>query len=135
MIGATPAICEELLFRGYVQTRLTRTVGPAVGILISSVLFAAVHMDWVHIIAVFPLGLFLGFVSWRSGSLYPAMLGHFINNVISVIAVVYAPQGETDVFAVPIAIVSLSVIGMGIIGLIAVGVLTIARGRPPQQVA
>lgn len=135
MIGATPAICEELLFRGYIQTRLTRTVGPALGIFLSSLLFAAFHMDWVHIVAVFPLGLFLGYVTWRSGSLYPAILGHFINNVTSVIAVVYAPQGETDVFALPIAMISLSVMGTGIIGLVAVIVLSFACGPPPNEPA
>jgi membrane protease YdiL (CAAX protease family) len=90
-------------------------------------------MDFVHIVAVFPLGLFLGFVSWRSGSIFPAMLGHFVNNVISVIAVVLAPHGETDVLALPIAMVSLSVMGTGIIGLIAVVALSVRYGRPPQD--
>ncbi len=135
MIGLTPAICEELLFRGYIQTRLTRTAGPAMGIVIASMLFAAFHMDTVHIIAVFPLGLYLGFIAWRSGSLFPAILGHFVNNVTSVIAVVFAPAGETDVLALPIAMVSLSVIGTGIIGLVAVIALSVYYGRPPQYAA
>ena len=132
MIGLTPAICEELLFRGYVQTRLTRTAGAAWGILISSLLFAAFHMDFVHSVAVFPLGLYLGYIAWRSGSLFPAMLAHFVNNVTSVIAVILAPQGETDALALPVAMVSLSVIGMGMIGLLGVVVLTLYYGRPEQ---
>ncbi len=134
MIGLTPAICEELLFRGYVQTRLTRTAGAAMGILLSSVLFAAFHMDFVHSVAVFPLGLFLGFVAWRSGSIFPAMLGHFLNNVTSVIAVILAPQGESDVLALPIAMVSLSVIGTGIIGFMGVLALTLfcAQSQGPR---
>ena len=56
MIGATPAICEELLFRGYIQTRLVRSLGPLLGVGIASFLFAAFHLDLVHVIAVFPLG-------------------------------------------------------------------------------
>ena len=36
MIGLTPAICEELLFRGYIQTRLTQAMHPIFGILIAS---------------------------------------------------------------------------------------------------
>ena len=135
MIGLTPAICEELLFRGYVQTRLTRTAGPAVGVLLASALFALFHLDPVHIVAVFPLGLYLGFVTWRSGSLLPAMMGHFVNNAISVIAVVLAPQGETDVLDLPIAMVSLSIIGTGIISVLAVIAVSFAYGRPHDATA
>ena len=91
LIGVTPAICEELLFRGYVQTRLNVSFGPAIGIVASSLLFAVFHIDPVHVVAVLPLGLFLGCVAWRSGSLLPAMLGHFVNNAVSVVTVVLAP--------------------------------------------
>ncbi len=119
MIGATPAICEELLFRGYVQTRLTRAFRPAIGVLVASLFFALFHMDLVHVIAVFPLGLFLGVVAWRSGSLFPAMLAHFVNNVISVVAVVFAPEGQTDVLALPIIAISLFVIFAGSTGMLA----------------
>jgi len=132
MIGAVPALCEEILFRGYVQTRLTQSAGPAWGILIASILFAAFHMDFVHVIAVLPLGLFLGWISWCSGSLFPAMIGHFVNNVISVIAVVFAPEDQTDVLAVPAMMVSLSIIALGMIGLSVVVVASIAYGRPDQ---
>ncbi|OYP34962.1 type II CAAX endopeptidase family protein [Rhodopirellula sp. MGV] len=94
MIGATPALCEELVFRGYIQTRLNSLVGPGIGIAIASILFAAFHMDLVHVIAVLPLGIYLGVIAWRSGSIFPAMLAHFVNNSVSVFAVVLAPQQE-----------------------------------------
>ncbi|MCD0460424.1 type II CAAX endopeptidase family protein [Roseiconus lacunae] len=96
MIGATPALCEELVFRGYIQTRLNTVVGPFFGIAIASVLFAVFHWDLVHVIAVLPLGFYLGVIAWRSGSLFPAMLAHFVNNSISVFAVVMAPEQEGD---------------------------------------
>ena len=60
LIGLTPALCEELLFRGYVQTRLNHSFGPIAAILVSSLMFAGFHMDPVHVVAVFPLGVFLG---------------------------------------------------------------------------
>lgn len=133
MIGLTPAICEELLFRGYVQTRLTKTMHPLLGILIASFLFAVFHLDYVHVIAVFPMGVFLGWVSWRSGSLVPAMLGHFVNNVISVVAVVYAPDGEADVFAAPVIAISAAILSLGIVGMSATVTASIAYGPPPTQ--
>ena len=44
----------------------------------------------------FSLGFFLGFIAWRSGSLLPAMIAHFFNNAVSVIAVVLAPKDMSD---------------------------------------
>ncbi|QDT10626.1 CPBP family intramembrane glutamic endopeptidase [Planctomycetes bacterium K23_9] len=116
IIGVTPAVCEELLFRGYVQTRLIRSFNPVIGVTIASVMFAAFHMDFVHSVAVLPLGFFLGFVVARSGSLFPAMLAHFVNNAISVVGVAFAPTGETDVLALPAVMISLSILGAGMIG-------------------
>ncbi|KAA1259704.1 CAAX amino terminal protease self- immunity [Rubripirellula obstinata] len=133
MIGLTPAVCEELLFRGYIQTRLVKAWHPIIGILIASFLFAIFHMDLVHVIAVFPMGVFLGWVSWRSGSLIPAMMGHFVNNVISVVAVVMAPEGEADVLAAPVIAVSLAIIALGIAGMSATVTASIAFGPPPAD--
>lgn len=97
-IGLTPAICEEILFRGYGQTRLVKSFPPVAGILFSSALFAAFHLDPVHVITVFPLGLWLGIVSYHSGSLFPAMMGHFVNNFVSVLLIIFGEQlGGGDV--------------------------------------
>lgn len=107
VIGLTPGIFEELLFRGYLQTGLTRRWGAYGGILIASLLFAIFHLDPVHASGVLLIGVYLGWVYWASGSLIPAMLGHFFNNFFSVMAVVTLPQldaGEVDLAAVREAI-------------------------------
>ncbi|MGI9470292.1 MAG: CPBP family glutamic-type intramembrane protease [Rubripirellula sp.] len=130
MIGATPAICEELLFRGYVQTRLTKSFGPVIGVGFASFLFAAFHMDFVHVIAVFPLGLFLGWLTWQSGSLFPAMMAHFVNNVISVVAVAFAPEAEPETLALPTIAFTLGILAMGCLGMVAVSIASIAYRRP-----
>jgi membrane protease YdiL (CAAX protease family) len=116
LIGATPALCEELLFRGYVQTRLTGRLGALWGILLSSLLFAAFHMDGVHIVAVFPLGCYLGLIAWRSGSLLPAMLAHFVNNAVSVVAVVLAPEQADEMPTAEMGLFLFVVAGVGLIG-------------------
>lgn len=74
--AVAPAFSEEWLFRGYVQTRLAQRWSPWLAILVSSLLFAVIHLDPVHVISVFPIGLWLGYISWRSGSIIPAMLAH-----------------------------------------------------------
>lgn len=131
MIGITPAFCEELLFRGYLQTRLVRSFGPLIGVFTASAMFAIVHFDPVHIVAVFPLGLFLGWVTWRSGSLYPAMLGHFVNNFISVVAVVLVSDGEAGLLSLPSVAFSLLVFATGVVGLASVSVASLLY-RSPQ---
>ena len=123
MIGVTPAFCEELLFRGYIQQRLARVLPPGIGIFIASFLFAAFHIDFVHVLAVFPLGLFLGWVTWRSGSLFPAMVGHFVNNFVSVIGIVFSPDMDQDSLELPAATLTLSVFIFGLIGAILIAVV------------
>ncbi|WP_164102855.1 CPBP family glutamic-type intramembrane protease [Candidatus Laterigemmans baculatus] len=116
LIGVAPAVCEELLFRGYLQPRLTRLIPPSIGVFLASALFAAFHLDPVHVIAVFPLGLWLGFLSYRSGSLFPAMIGHFVNNVLSVVSVMAEETGALDV---PDAAISIPILvggGLGLLG-------------------
>lgn len=128
MIGATPALCEELLFRGYVQTRLNRRIGPALGIFLSSALFALFHWDLMHVVAVFPLGVYLGIIAWRSASLFPAMLGHFVNNSISVVAVVLGPESQDQAPSMEMALFLMVVIG---VGLMAAVLTAIAMWRLP----
>lgn len=139
MVGLTPAICEEFLFRGFVQTRLAKTLPPMLGIGIASLCFAAFHMDPVHVLVVFPLGFFLGFVAWKSGSIYPAVLGHFVNNALSVVLVTFAPENETDALGLPGVIASLSILSLGMLGLASVVLASIRYNRstevPAVQVA
>lgn len=132
MVGATPAVCEEILFRGYVQTRLTRSLRPSIGIAFASVLFAAFHMDYVHALGVLPLGLFLGWITWQAGSLFPAMLSHFVNNAMSVVLMSLA--GGDDVASAPITpasvLVVLGVFCSGVCGVCGVLAARILYGRP-----
>ena len=130
MVALTPALCEELLFRGYVQSRLTRAFPPVIGILFSSLAFAAFHMDPVHIIAVVPLGLFLGWLTWQSGSLFPAMLAHFGNNLVSVLATIFAPNPESSTLSLPALEFTLAILMLGCIGLVATSVASIVYRRP-----
>jgi len=113
LIGATPGICEELLFRGYVQSRLTTRFGGIAGILVSSVIFAAFHMDLVHSTAVFALGVWLGWLCWQSGSIFPAMFAHFFNNAISVFAVALGPEPGSKEVPIEAAAVMLGIFALG----------------------
>lgn len=98
IIAGTPAICEELLFRGFIysslkniQTNNKNSKKPVVfAILVSSLLFGIMHMNFIRIIPTTILGLIFSYSLYKSGSIFVPMLLHFINNTISVISMHYA---------------------------------------------
>jgi membrane protease YdiL (CAAX protease family) len=79
-VTVVPPMVEELLFRGYIQRRLLRRWSPWVAIPATSLLFAVAHLDPHLMVVAFPLGLWLGWVAWRTGSVWPAVCCHaFVN--------------------------------------------------------
>jgi membrane protease YdiL (CAAX protease family) len=81
LVSLLPGFAEELVFRGYIQQRLTAAWGALPAILFAGVLFAAAHMDLTHSVLVFPLGLWLGLVAWRTGTVWVAILCHAYYNL------------------------------------------------------
>jgi len=79
-------VCEEIFFRGYMQSRLSARLGPVWAILITSVFFGFMHLDLVHSVQTFFLGIVLGYIAWRSGSIVPAIVAHFVNNLFAYLA-------------------------------------------------
>lgn len=74
-------IIEEMLFRGAIEGHLLRKwKNPVWSIVVSSLLFGLVHGNPAQIPFAFVLGLALGWVYYRTGSLLPGILMHFINN-------------------------------------------------------
>ena len=86
VLALLPAITEELLFRGYVQSRLVRRLPAWVAILITSVFFAAAHGEPRYALTVLPAGLWFGFVAWVAGSVWPSMIVHCVGNGLVVLA-------------------------------------------------
>jgi sodium transport system permease protein len=76
LVGALAGIFEELLFRGPIQTALMRKNAPWFAIIVTAVLFAAAHLDLHGLAFRAALGVILGWVVWRTGSIIPAMLIH-----------------------------------------------------------
>jgi len=80
VICITPAICEEVLFRGFVLSNLKLISRPSVAIFLSGFLFAVYHFQPFNIVPLIALGCFLGFVVYCSNSIYTGMICHFLNN-------------------------------------------------------
>jgi membrane protease YdiL (CAAX protease family) len=78
-------ITEELLFRGWIYTSLRFSFGLWPALLASSALFGVAHYENTHLYAlvVFPMGLALGAIRERTGSVKASMLFHAFNNFIA----------------------------------------------------
>ncbi len=84
VVAVCPAICEELLFRGFILTGLQVEKHPVFAIVTSSIMFGIFHMNVFQLITGMVLGGVLGFVTYKSKSIYPAMALHFLNNLVAV---------------------------------------------------
>ncbi|WP_178130305.1 CPBP family intramembrane glutamic endopeptidase [Reyranella sp. CPCC 100927] len=83
-IGLLGPFAEELLFRGLIYGYVDGRFGARAAWATSSILFAAAHAEPAHIALVLPIGILLGWVRLRSGSLWPCVLAHVINNTLVV---------------------------------------------------
>lgn len=84
-IAVMPAIWEEIAFRGLIQERLRGVVGTGEAIGLTAGLFAIIHVQWLSLPYLFLLGLALGILRHRSGSLLPGMVLHGLHNAVVVL--------------------------------------------------
>jgi len=81
--AAAAPICEEAMFRGAIQGAYERQRRAIFAITVTSLMFAFYHFRLTGLPALLPVSFILGFVVWRSQSLYAGMLVHFGNNAMS----------------------------------------------------
>lgn len=77
-----PGIGEELLFRGLLLRSFLGGMAPWLAVFLSSLLFGVIHQNMLQGIGAGLIGLYLGFVALRTGTILPAMTAHALNNLI-----------------------------------------------------
>lgn len=75
-ISLAPGFSEEMLFRGYAQRRLIERWGGWTAVLVTSTIFAAIHLAPHTVVFAFPVGIWLGLMAWKSGSIWPGVIAH-----------------------------------------------------------
>ena len=102
MIAVIPAIAEELIFRGALQRSLTKIFhNPHVAIWMTAFIFSAIHFQFFGFLPRFLMGAAFGYLYFWSGSLWYAMIAHFLNNAYAVCIAWYMqknniPLSEAD---------------------------------------
>lgn len=85
-ISVIAPLLEEVMFRGAIQGDMLRKVrNPWLAIIISALIFGIFHMNPVQIVYATLLGIVLGWIYYRTGSLMSVILGHVLNNTIATI--------------------------------------------------
>ena len=85
IIALLPAMFEEMLFRGALQPIMTGIAKNAVaGIIITSILFSALHGSYYGFLPRIALGLILGFIYYLSKNLWLSVIFHFLNNALGI---------------------------------------------------
>ncbi|MEQ8786023.1 MAG: ABC transporter permease subunit/CPBP intramembrane protease [Pirellulaceae bacterium] len=136
-LAFAPAMCEEWFFRGYLFSALEKVTRPIGAVLISALLFGVFHVISASVLTTERLlpstfvGLVLGLVAWRSGSIIPGMLLHMIHNGLALSMMLWSdklsdlgsPVGES--LHLPVLWIAASLVG------VAIGTGLLFVSRPP----
>ena len=86
---------EEIIFRGYIWRSLDR-YSFVFRLLMSSFVFSMFHIEPIHIIGVFPMAIWLGWIRSKSNTIYESIAAHIASNVMAVFLITYAPTLDLD---------------------------------------
>ncbi|HZZ77577.1 MAG TPA: ABC transporter permease subunit/CPBP intramembrane protease [Gemmataceae bacterium] len=125
-----PAILEEIFFRGLLWSALRSQGGPLTTIGVSALLFGATHvilggaLGLERLVPSTVLGLILGAICWRSGSLWPSLVQHVLHNSMLLMVSLNEPDRQE---------IPWEWIAFGCCGLTAAVVLLWKWGKPQEQ--
>lgn len=80
---AVAALAEEMLFRGVILTSLEQFKDGATAIVLSAIFFALIHFNPWGAVQIVILGFVLGYLSWKSQSIWPSVMLHGLNNLVA----------------------------------------------------
>lgn len=116
LIALVPAISEELIFRGFLQTIMGQLLqNKHVTVWLTAIIFSAIHMQFEGFFPRVILGLVLGYLMMWSGNIAYPMIAHFVNNAVQVILQYFVRNDPTrlqdvDNYSAPIWLVFISTV-------------------------
>jgi sodium transport system permease protein len=126
-LAVVPGVFEELAFRGVLLHGLSRRMRPVPLALVVGAVFGIFHVSLWRIVPTAYLGVLLSAVVLLTGSIYPAMLWHALNNLIAIVPVELGWVSED--YDLPISSYPLG--GLGLV--LAFAILWVARRPYPMR--
>jgi membrane protease YdiL (CAAX protease family) len=124
VVAVVPAVCEETMFRGFIQKSFELRIKPVWAALITAIFFGIYHFNPYAMIPLIILGFYLGFAAYVSNSILVPMSLHFINNFIAIMVFFLAgnedlinstPDTNVDLNSTLFMIVLLAILMIGLI--------------------
>ena len=97
VMALLPAVCEEMMFRGWLQRVLSNRLNYHVAIWVSAFIFSAIHFQFYGFVPRMIIGAALGYLYCYTGSLWASIIAHFTNNAAAVITAFLAYNGYTSI--------------------------------------
>lgn len=116
-IAVVPALIEEITIRGIIMQPL-RKYGDMFAIITSALVFACMHGNLIQIPYTVIGGLLMGYLVVATGSLWPSIILHFINNLYSVIVMTTNDNFGDTVSMISVFVMIFIFVIVGIIGVI-----------------
>ncbi len=94
-IGILAPVAEEMVFRGAILRTLLSMTGRGrawLAIVLSALIFGGVHMNLPQFVHAAFIGLVLGWLYWRSGSILPGIVLHWVNNTVAFLLTFLYPE-------------------------------------------
>lgn len=108
-------LTEELLFRGLIQRGLDRRYGFMTALLVTSALFAILHVSPVQAVPAFAAGLYLGWLYRSTGTLWWPMAAHALFNGTSLVLALLMPDADPAASTPwPLAVVGAALLAWGL---------------------
>ncbi|MDK2800968.1 MAG: protease family protein [Clostridiales bacterium] len=84
VIAGSAGICEEVMFRGVILRGYER-FGRTTALIVTSLLFSVMHRNIQNVLGIFFIGLLIGYLVYRTNSIFAGMIAHFTNNAMVVL--------------------------------------------------
>ncbi len=92
LLAVLPAICEEIMFRGFLFGTMRTYAKRLTAILVVSAIFGIYHMSLIRFITTSLLGIIFAYAVSETDSIFCSMLMHFCNNLVSVLMMKYQKE-------------------------------------------
>jgi hypothetical protein len=94
VLAVTPAVCEELLFRGYIQQNYSSSMSSGGAVLLTGCVFAFFHLSAANLLPLALLGWYIGYIYSKTGNLGVPFCVHFINNFAALLLLLFTEPGD-----------------------------------------
>lgn len=112
LVGISPAVCEEAIFRGFLFSSLRDRVPTFVLIGGTALAFGLFHLSIYRLFGTAALGVVMGLLVWRTRSIYTSALFHAINNTLALVGAFALSPSDALELELPTWAIVLAAIGM-----------------------